>query len=87
MTDEELLDQAVLSGDTSQPLGAAELPGDVSGPGEVLETVEALADTVRPFLTTPFEEYTVTEGLLLLLLLLAVVAACVRLVKGGFSWL
>ena len=43
--------------------------------------------TDHPLLTTPFADYTVTEGLLLLALLLAVVKSCVRMLKGGFSWL
>ena len=63
-----------------------QLPGDVSEPLETVEAVEVPEDS-RLFLTTPFEEYTVTEGLLLMLLLLALVAVCVKLVKGGFSWL
>ena len=74
MTEQELLDQV------------EQLPGDVSEPLETVEAVEA-PEGPRLFLTTPFEEYTVTEGLLLMLLLLAVVAVCVKLVKGGFSWL
>lgn len=54
------------------------------------EETEVLAEVVeedRPFLTTSFEDYTVTEGLLLMILLLAVVVICVKLVKGGFYWL
>lgn len=70
--------------DTSLP---EQLPGDLSGPVETTETVEVATDTSRPFLTTPFDDYTVTEGLLLLLLLLSVVIVCVKLVKEGFSWL
>lgn len=55
---------------------------------ELLTSVETLRLTVdHPALETPFEEYTVTEGLLLLLLLLVVVSWCVRMIKGGFSWL
>ena len=41
----------------------------------------------HPMLTTPFENYTVTEGLLLLLLLSVFIAACTRMLKGGLSWL
>lgn len=41
----------------------------------------------RPLLTTPFSDYNVTEGLLLLLLLCLVAQFCVRMLKGGFSWL
>ena len=51
---------------------------------EALETVESVA---RPFLTTPFSDYSVTEGLLLLLVLSVVVSWIFKLLKGGFSWL
>lgn len=48
-------------------------------------SIEQIMD--HPALTTPFAEYTVTEGLLLLLLLSAFIAACARMLRGGFSWL
>lgn len=38
----------------------------------------------RLFLTTPFSEYTVTEGFLLLFLLAGAVWLCVHFFKGGF---
>lgn len=41
----------------------------------------------KPLLTTPFEDYTVAEGLLLFLLLAAFVAACAKMLKEGLSWL
>ena len=41
----------------------------------------------RPFLTTSFEDYTVTEGLLLAVLLSLFVSALVKLIKEGFYWL
>jgi len=50
-----------------------------------LQTIQATVD--HPMLTTPFEDYTVTEGLLLLLFLSVVAAACVKMLKGGFAWL
>ena len=40
----------------------------------------------HPALTTSFQDYTVTEGLLLLILL-AAFAACIKILKGGFQWL
>ena len=49
------------------------------------ETVQQTLD--HPALTTSFQDYTVTEGLLLLILLAAFAAACIRILKGGFSWL
>jgi len=55
----------------------------------VADTVEIVAEVVqdRPFLTTDFEEYSVSEGLLLMLLLALFVMAIVKIVKGGFYWL
>ena len=50
-----------------------------------LETIQKAVD--HPLMTTPFDDYTVTEGLLLLLLLSVFAAACVKLLKGGFAWL
>lgn len=83
MTENEVLDlPEQLPGDTSELL---DLPGESSAAPETI--VAEVVEPDRLFLSTPFEEYTVTEGLLLMLLLLAVAAACVKLVKGGFSWL
>lgn len=50
-----------------------------------LEVIETRLD--RPMLITPFEDYTVTEGLLLLALLAAFVSVCFKMLKEGFSWL
>ncbi len=41
----------------------------------------------RPALTTPFSEYTVTEGLLLLLFLAVLGSQLIRMIKGAFHWL
>ncbi|MEA4934757.1 MAG: hypothetical protein VB071_14410 [Lawsonibacter sp.] len=60
---------------------------ETAGTPETVETLEVTEDTSRPFLTTPFEDYTVTEGLLLIILLLAFFMFCIKVVKGGFSWL
>lgn len=53
---------------------------------EVIQVIE-VTDLVRPFMTTNFNDYTVTEGLLLLLVILVFLKWCVKIVKGGFSWL
>lgn len=56
----------------------------------VKDTVEEIAANVEPhpLLDTPFEDYTVVEGLLLVLVLwLAVLNPCIKMIKGGFSWL
>lgn len=53
-----------------------------------LQVDELIAQSApHPALTTDFSEYTVTEALLLLLLLLGVIKMCIRMIKGGFSWL
>ena len=55
------------------------------GMGADMDSVQQVLD--HPAMTTSFQDYTVTEGLLLLLLLGAFVAACARMLKEGFSWL
>lgn len=51
----------------------------------VPETIVVVED--RPFLETSFDEYTVTEGLLLLLVVALVMAVVWNLLKEGISWL
>lgn len=51
---------------------------------DVMSIVQTLD---HPALTTSFEDYTVTEALLLLLLLSVFISACARMLRGGFSWL
>lgn len=83
-----------VTGDTSAPVqdsatSADPTTGDSSeiflGPYQVIAEVVELPD--RPFFTTPFEEYTVTEGLLLLLVVVLVIRWITGMLKGGFSWL
>lgn len=65
-----------------------QLPMEIVGMDELLAHVETLQLTVdHPALDTPFDEYTVMEGLLLLFLVLIVLSWCVKMLKGGFSWL
>ena len=53
-----------------------------------MENVESIEHVVNhPALTTPFQEYTVTEGLLLLLLLFFFLKACMDMIRRTFSWL
>ena len=55
---------------------------------EIQLDVASIAQTLdHPALTTPFEDYTVTEALLLLLLLSVFISACARMLRGGLSWL
>lgn len=41
----------------------------------------------RPFMTTPLDDYTVTEGLLLLILVILVIKIIAGAIKEGFYWL
>lgn len=53
-----------------------------------MENVEGIEQVVNhPALTTPFQDYTVTEGLLLLLLLFFFLKACMDMIRRAFSWL
>lgn len=63
-------------------------PMEIKGMDKLLTYVETIQQTLdHPALTTSFQNYTVTEGLLLLILLAAFAAACIRILKGGFQWL
>lgn len=56
----------------------------------VLDLPEPLAVTVvdhRPFLSTPLDDYTVTEGLLLLIFMILFINWLGRALKEGFAWL
>lgn len=53
--------------------------------GDVLtEQPWEVVEQDRPFMTTPFVEYSVTEGLLLLILLFFFLASLAKLIKGVF---
>lgn len=63
---------------------------DIDTLTEIKDAVTEIRTNVEPhpLLETPFEEYTVTEGLLLVALLWFVVLnPCIKMLKGGFSWL
>lgn len=49
------------------------------------ETEEVIED--RFFLTTPFNDYSVSEGLLLCIVLAIIIKGFISLVKEGFRWL
>lgn len=51
------------------------------------ETFPVTVVDERPFLTTPLDDYTVEEGLLLLILLLLIIKLIIAAVKEGFYWL
>lgn len=60
----------------------------LTGEDGTVSDVDGIQEVVdHPLMTTSFQEYTVTEGLLLLLLLSLFVAACAKMLKEGFSWL
>ena len=79
VTGEPAIDTALLLVDMLEALTGEE------GMSSAMDSVQQVLD--HPAMTTSFQDYTVTEGLLLLLLLGAFVAACARMLKEGFSWL
>lgn len=57
---------------------------------DISQTLEEIKASVEPhpLMDTPFADYTVTEGLLLVAVLwFAVLNPCLKMLKGGFSWL
>lgn len=86
VTGDPTMDTALLLVDLLDALTGEEgMASDVDGLQQTVGEIRQALD--RPLMTTSFQDYTVTEGLLLLLLLSAFVAACARMLKEGFSWL
>lgn len=86
VTGEPVIDTALLLLDLLDALTGEEgMTDDVDGIQEAVEGIQQALD--HPLMTTSFQDYNVTEGLLLLLLLSAFIAACAKILKGGFSWL
>lgn len=79
VTGEPTIDTALLLVDLLEALTGEE------GMSSDMDSVQQVLD--HPAMTTSFQDYTVTEGLLLLLLLGAFAVACARMLKEGFSWL
>ena len=70
-----------VTGEGGRPLVVQDMEG-------AAQSLEALQETaLHPALTTPFEDYTVTEALLLLILLAVFLSACAKLLRGAFTWL
>lgn len=86
VTGDPTIDTALLLVDLLDALTGEEgMVSDVDGLQQTVSEIQQSLD--HPLMTTSFQDYTVTEGLLLLLLLSAFVAACARMLKEGFSWL
>lgn len=61
---------------------------DPSAPQEELQQIQVeVTFPERPFMTTPLDDYTVSEGLLLMILLTVIVLAVLKIVKEAFEWL
>lgn len=54
---------------------------------EPVEVILVDVSDERSFMTTPLNDYTVTEGLLLLILIMMIVKFVAKAVKEGFRWL
>ena len=54
---------------------------------EPVEVILVDVSDERSFMSTPLNDYTVTEGLLLLILIMMIVKLVAKAVKEGFRWL
>ena len=54
---------------------------------EPVEVILVDVSDERSFMTTPLNDYTVTEGLLLLIFIMMIVKFVAKAVKEGFRWL
>lgn len=94
-TDEDLREQAEAVALEEQALlmEQARMEEEAEELGQWRSMVLTELTTIRqdlvdhPLMTTHFSDYTVTEGLLLLLVLGGLLHMCIRMIKGGFSWL
>lgn len=92
---EDLLDHLAAAQEATTEEAAEEVeevppePLEVAGTEETQQILQEIRQevTAHPLLTTPFEDYTVTEGLLLLLLLAVFLSWCGKMIRSGFSWL
>lgn len=71
----------------SDPLDLLAVEGASAEMEQYTETIVAEVVDDRLFMTTPIDDYTVTEGLLLLIFLILVLQVVIRFVKGAFWWL
>ena len=89
-------DAVLLSDDAAEMLPSEDIETDNSDSATSEESEQEYVESVQsseyqvslhPFMTTDFEDYTVTEGLLLVIVLLLVVRFVANILKEGFSWL
>lgn len=72
---------------TEEPVTSEGTGEETGTETDTTEVVEVVVFEDRPFLTTPLNEYTVTEGLILLILLFLVGRSVMGWIKEGFFWL
>ena len=82
----------VVSPESDAALMEAEPEPTPTPDGEQEEILRLLTEiradvALRPALTTKFEDYTVSEGILLLLLLFVIIGVWVAMLRRGFAWL
>ena len=71
--------------ENTEPVVVVEFPDSMTViPGDTFPVT--IVDD-RPFMTTPLDDYTVTEGLLLLILVVLIIKIIAGAIKEGFYWL
>ena len=97
MIDDEILEVEITSLEDpapeqstgTDPEAPEEITGDAAAPEEEqLQQIQVeVSFPERPFMTTPIDEYTVSEGLMLLIWLTLIVLAVLNAVRRFWSWL
>lgn len=88
MTEDEILAVEETTTQEETPAGDQTAAQDPAAPEEELQQIQVeVAFPERPFMTTPIDEYTVSEGLLLLLWLTIIVLAVIKFVRRQIEWL
>lgn len=85
--------------DTSFPSAVAELSADgveidsdavlavIGDDVHALRTMATVEESPVPVLDVPFDEYSVSDTLMLIIAFMLFVSLLIRIIKGGFSWL
>lgn len=88
MTEDEILVVEEATTQEEPLVGDQTAAQDPAAPEEELQQIQVeVAFPERPFMTTPIDEYTVSEGLLLLLWLTIIVLAVIKFVRRQIEWL
>jgi len=87
MTEDEILAVEETTAQEETPAGDQTAAQDPAAPEELQQIQVEVTFPERPFMTTPIDEYTVSEGLLLLIWSTIIVLAVIKFVRRQIEWL